>query len=109
MKTRNLFAIAGLGVCALFLNACGSTASLAPPVTPALVKAASGEKADVPTLTAGRSIFVSRCIQCHALQDVSRFNAPRLTAIVGMMSRRANLSPAQHDALLKYLQTVRSL
>ena len=109
MNNRNLLAIAALGVCALFLNACGSTASLAPPVTPALVKAASREKADAPTLTAGRSIFVSRCIQCHALQDVSRFDGPRLTAIVGMMSRRANLNPAQHDALLKYLQTVRSL
>jgi mono/diheme cytochrome c family protein len=109
MKTRHLFAVAALGVCALFLNACGSTASLAPPVTPALVTAAGREKADAPTLTTGRSIFVSRCIQCHALQDVSRFSGPGLTAIVGIMSRRANLSPAQHDALLKYLQTVRSL
>jgi len=39
---------------------------------------------------------------------VARFDPPRLTAIVGKMSGRANMSPAQHEAVLKYLLTVRA-
>jgi len=97
-----------LGLCALFLNACESTPKSAPPVTASLVRAGGRVKADAPTLTAGRAVFLNRCIHCHALPNVCRFDAPRLTAIVAKMSRRANLNAAQHDALLKYLLTVRS-
>jgi mono/diheme cytochrome c family protein len=109
MKPRDFYAVVALGLCALFLNACQSTPGSAPPVSASLVRAGGRVKADAPTLAAGRTVFVNRCIQCHALPDVSRFDAPRLTAIVGKMSHRANLNPVQHDALLKYLLTVRSL
>ena len=109
MRTRSFFALPALGLCALFLNSCVSTTPLAPPVTDSLVRAGVRQKADAPTLAAGRSLFLNRCIQCHALQDVTRFDPPRLTAIVAVMSGRANMSPEQHDALLKYLLTVRSL
>jgi hypothetical protein len=109
MKPRDFSTFVALGLCALFLNACQSTPASAPAVTPSLVGAGGRVKADVPTLTAGRSVFLNRCIQCHALPDVSRFDAPRLTAIVREMSGRANLDAAQHGVLLKYLLTVRSL
>lgn len=108
MKFRDVSAVVALGLGALFLNSCESTPTSAPPVTASLVRAGGREKADAPTLAAGRSVFLSRCIQCHALPGVSRFDAPRLTAIVGKMSGRANLNAAQHDALLKYLLTIRS-
>jgi cytochrome c5 len=109
MKFRDFSALVALGLGALLLNACETTPGSAPPVTASMVRAGGRVKADAPTLTAGRSVFLNRCIQCHALPDVSRFDAPRLTAIVGTMSSRANLDASQHDALLKYLLTVRSL
>ena len=109
MTTRDLFALAAIGLCAHFLNGCASTASSAPPITASLVRSGAREKADVPTLVAGRSLFLNRCIQCHALPEVSGFTPPRLTAIVAKMSGRANLNAEQHEALLKYLLTVRSL
>jgi mono/diheme cytochrome c family protein len=72
------------------------------------VRAGVRQKADAPTLAAGRSVYLHRCIQCHALPDVSRFSPPRLTAVVANMSHRANLNPEQHEAVLKYLLTIRS-
>ena len=102
--------MAVLVLCALLLNGCGTTApSAAPPVTAAFVRAGARAGTDAPTLTAGRSLFLSRCIQCHALPEVSRFDSNRLTAIVAKMSGRSNMNAEQHRALLKYLLTVRSL
>jgi mono/diheme cytochrome c family protein len=88
---------------------CQSNLSLAPAVSPALIRAGAHENADEGTLAQGRVIFLNRCIQCHALPEVARFDAPHLTAIVAKMSARASLSPRQHEAVLKYLLTARSL
>lgn len=88
---------------------CQSTLALAPPVSPAFVRAGARENADEHTLTQGRTLFLNRCIQCHALPEVARFDTPKLTAIVAKMSGRASLSPKQHEAVLKYLLTARSL
>ena len=106
MKTRSLLALFVL--CGGLLNSCSSPAP-APPITPSLVQAGMRQKANAPTLAAGRALFLNRCVRCHALPNATRFSAPRLTTIVGIMSRRAQLSPKQHNALLKYLLTVRSL
>ena len=109
MTTRDLLALIALASCALLLNSCASTPSSAPPITASLIRAGVREKADAPTLAAGRSLFLNRCIQCHALPAVSGFSPPRLTSIVAEMSGRANLNREQHEALLKYLLTIRSL
>ena len=109
MRTRNFPGVAILMLGALLLNGCGSTSSSAPPITAAFVRAGDRQHANAPTLGQGRSLFLNRCIQCHALPEVSRFDASRLSAIVAKMSGRANLSPEQHEAVLKYLLTVRSL
>jgi mono/diheme cytochrome c family protein len=87
---------------------CQSNLALAPPVSPAFIRAGVRENADERTLAQGRTLFLNRCIQCHALPEVARFDASRLPAIVAKMSGRANLSPKQHEAVLKYLLTVRS-
>jgi mono/diheme cytochrome c family protein len=87
---------------------CQSNLALAPPVSPAFTRAGAHQNADEPTLAQGRVLFLNRCIHCHALPKVARFDASRLTAIVAKMSGRANLSPKQHEAVLKYLLTIRS-
>ena len=90
------------------LAGCQSNLSLAPPVSPAFIRAGARENADERTLAQGRTLFLNRCIQCHALPEVARFEAFHLTATVAKMSGRASLSPKQHEAVLKYLLTVRS-
>lgn len=92
---------AALAFVAFWFAGCESTSFYAPPV--------ARENADARMLTAGRSLFLNRCIQCHALPEVRKYSAPQLTGIVAKMSGRANLSAEQHDAVLKYLLTIRSM
>ena len=87
---------------------CQSNLPSAPPITESLIRAGGREKADAPTLAKGRKVFVNRCILCHALPDISRYDSARLPGIVGWMSGRAHLTPEQKEALTKYLLTVRS-
>jgi len=108
MNARHICGWGALALCALFLGGCETTLSSAPPVTASFIRAGLREGTDARTLAQGRSLFLNRCIQCHALPEVARFDSPRLTAIVGTMSGRANMNAEQHEALLKYLLTVRS-
>jgi mono/diheme cytochrome c family protein len=87
---------------------CQSSPPSAPRITQSLIRAGLREKADVPTLADGRRVFVNRCILCHALPDIARYNSARLPGIVGWMSGRAHLTTEQHDALVKYLLAVKS-
>jgi mono/diheme cytochrome c family protein len=97
-----------LGFGAALWAGCQSNLSLAPSVSPAFIRAGARENADERTLAQGRTLFLNRCIQCHALPEVARFDASELTTIVAKMSGRANLSPKQHEAVLKYLLTARA-
>src|SRR2546423_8848304 len=94
------------GVC--LFTSCQSGLTSAPPITEAFVRAGLRGNADAHTLTEGRKVFLDRCIACHALPDPARFDRERLTRIVGWMSGRAHLTAAERDALVKYLQTVKS-
>jgi len=93
---------------AVAFSGCESTRRSAPPITESLIRAGVREKADGPTLAEGRKVFVNRCILCHALPDIERYNRARLPGIVGWMSGRAHLTPEQKEALTKYLLTARS-
>ena len=87
---------------------CQSNPRSAPPITESLIRAGGRENADGPTLAKGRKVFVNRCILCHALPDIARYDSARLPGIVGWMSGRAHLTTEQHDALVKYLLAVKS-
>lgn len=108
MTIRNLLAFAALTIGGLFLNGCESTPAGAPPVNASLVRAGVRQRADGPTLAAGRRLFLDRCIQCHALPDVSRLTTARLNVVIPIMTQRANMTAVQHDTLRKYLLTVHS-
>ena len=105
-----LLFLAGLTIAVVLLASCQSSlSSAAPPITASFLRASAGKNRDGRVLAEGRALFLNRCIQCHALPEVARFDAPGLTAIVAKMSGRANLNPEQHEAVLQYLLTVRSL
>jgi mono/diheme cytochrome c family protein len=89
---------------AVVLSSCETNLKSAPPVTAALARGKTNES----TLAEGRKVFLNRCINCHALPDLARYDSARIPRIVGWMSGRAHLSPEQHDALVKYLLAVKS-
>jgi mono/diheme cytochrome c family protein len=86
------------------LSSCETSLRSAPPVTAAIARV----KADEPALVEGRKVFLNRCIACHALPDLARYDSARIPRFVGWMSHRAHLTPGQHDALVKYLLAVKS-
>ena len=97
-----------LPACAILLASCEAGLRSAPPVTTAFVQAGRRENADARTLEAGRKVYVNRCITCHALPAIARYDSERIPRIVDWMSHRAHLTPAEKDALVKYLRTLRS-
>ena len=94
--------------CAVVFASCETNLKSAPPVTAAFVRAGRQETTDARTLEKGRTVFLNRCIACHALPDVTQQDSARIPRIVGWMSSRAHLTPQQHEALVKYLLTVKS-
>jgi hypothetical protein len=107
MKKRLLAAVA-LPACVVILASCETTLISAPPVTAAFVRAGKHEHADAQNLEAGRKVFLNRCIPCHALPEIARYDSQRIPGIVDWMSHRAHLTPQQKEALIKYLLTVKS-
>jgi cytochrome c2 len=105
---RRLLAGLALPSCVVILASCETTLTSAPPVTAAFVHAGRHEHADAQTLEAGRKVFLNRCITCHALPDLGRYDSGRLPGIVSWMSGRARLTPEQKEALTKYLLAVKA-
>lgn len=103
-----LVSAAAVPIIAVLLASCETALRSAPPVTAAFVQAGRREKADARTLEAGRKVFLNRCIGCHALPEIARYDSARIPRIVTWMSHRAHLSREQQDALVKYLLTVKS-
>jgi hypothetical protein len=93
-----------LGTCLL---ACES-ANYAPPVTSQMAAATKGRRAGVATLREGRTLLVHRCIECHTLPPIWHYAVEDWPNIVDGMSHRANLKPAERDAIVAYIVAVRS-
>jgi len=108
MKLKQLSIFAAIG-CTANLSSC-QTISLAPPprVTPELARAGGRQQVDLATLREGRSLFVSRCIECHTLPMASRFSESDWPCIVNEMGERAKLKPAECDAVLAYILAIHS-
>jgi hypothetical protein len=57
----------------IFFAGCQSYLKSAPPITESFIQAGLREKADGPTLAEGRKLFLNRCIACHALPEIARY------------------------------------
>ena len=108
MKTRKITSLATLALVAFWVAGFAFTSFSALPAPSPQIELTPQQLEDS-VLTAGRSLYLNNCNRCHALPDVRYYSAPRLTAIVAKMSRKAQMTPEQHDAVLKYLQTVRAM
>ena len=63
---------------------------------------------NVAMLSEGRTLFVHRCIECHALPSVWHYRTDEWLGIVSSMSHRASLKPAEREAIVAYILAVRS-
>ena len=59
------------------LVSCESTNYEPPPVTAEMAKTGANQHVDLATLREGRTLFVSRCIECHTLPPIAAHNAQR--------------------------------
>src|SRR5256885_1901724 len=108
MKLKHLSIFAAI-VCIANLNSCQAISFTPPPaVTPELARTGGPQHVDLATLREGRSLFVSRCIECHTLPVASRFTESDWPYIVHEMGGRAKLKPTERDAVLTYILAVHS-
>jgi len=106
---KKISILAGTAICIVDLSSCGTTGwGPPPPVTTEWSRAAARQHVDVRTLRAGRAIFVSRCIECHTLPVVSRYNASDWPCLVDAMSERASLKKSERDAIVAYILAARA-
>jgi mono/diheme cytochrome c family protein len=62
---------------------------------------------DFAVVQKGRQLFAHRCIECHTLPPVWRYDTEEWPRIVNAMHRAA-LKPAERGAILSYILTIRS-
>jgi hypothetical protein len=97
-------AAAGLLSILVAFSSCETVSSSAPTVTPIMLS----KDVNAPSLTEGRNLFVSRCIDCHSLPPISKFSSERWPGLVEKMSGRAHLQPMQRDAIVAYILAARA-
>src|SRR3954452_21800204 len=75
----------------------------APEVVPALTHLGSNSATSTASLERGRSLFVSRRIECHALPAIRRYPEGRWRRIVNWMADRASLRSSDREAMTAYI------
>jgi cytochrome c5 len=108
MKLKRLTIFAAAIVCLVDLSSCGTTSFTPPPVTPELARAGQHQHVDLAALREGRTLFVSRCIECHTLPAVSQHSATEWPRLIDEMAGRANLKSTERDAVLAYILVAHS-
>jgi hypothetical protein len=106
LKRLTIFAAAI--ICLVDLSSCGTTSFAPPPVTADLARAGVRQHVDLVALREGRALFVSRCIECHTLPPISQHSATEWPKLIDEMAGRANLKPAERDAVLGYILAARA-
>lgn len=93
-------------VLACLLASCELT-NYVPRVTSQMASVKKGQHVDLAMLREGRTLFVHRCIECHTLPALWRYNTEDWPEIVNSMSHRASLKPAEREAIIAYILAVR--
>lgn len=95
-------------VCALHLAGCGATSTVPPPVTSEMAKIHAPGSKGVATLHQGRTLFVSRCIECHTLPAYWHYSNEEWPRLIDTMAHRSHLKSAERDAILAYIRAARA-
>src|SRR5437868_12209696 len=79
-----------------------------PEVTPEMAALNTGGTLAFTQLKQGRTLFASRCIECHALPGVTAHTAGEWPDLIDEMADRASLDPAERQAVLAYILAARA-
>jgi hypothetical protein len=74
------------------------------PPSPALIATSGSLEAERQTLLHGYTLFVSRCLECHALPSTTKYSKDEWPYLVSRMANRARLSNADQAAVIAYLR-----
>jgi len=88
--------------------ACESFKDSPPPVTAKMTRTSGASNVDLARLREGRTLFVSRCIECHTLPPIAKYRATEWPGLVAKMAKRADLDVAQRNSITAYILAVRS-
>jgi predicted lipoprotein with Yx(FWY)xxD motif len=105
VRVLKRFVRAILSILIVLLLGCESTRYAPPPVTAQMAK--TGD-VDLAKLREGRTLYVSRCIECHALPSVAQHTAAQWPRLIDEMADRANLNTSERNALVAYIVAARS-
>jgi mono/diheme cytochrome c family protein len=89
---------------ALLISACATNSFVPPPVSPTLIDRAQLDHATPQQLAAGRQLFASRCLECHTLPSVTKYQRDEWPHLVRRMSARANLTAGEENSIVAYLR-----
>ncbi|TMI82497.1 MAG: hypothetical protein E6H10_09580 [Bacteroidetes bacterium] len=66
----------------------------------------SGETAvaDVNLMAAGKNVYETKCIRCHAMKPLAAFTDPRWEAILKIMVPKANLTQVETQQVTAYVK-----
>jgi len=87
-------------------TASGPGTATAPEATPSESVKGSAETAvaDVNLMAAGKTVYETKCIRCHAMKPLAQFTEPRWDAILKIMAPKANLTPGETEQLTAYVK-----
>ena len=60
---------------------------------------------DANLLTAGKTVYETKCIRCHAMKPLAAFTEPRWDAILKIMAPKANLTQVETQQVAAYVKT----
>jgi mono/diheme cytochrome c family protein len=95
LLTLGVITLAGL-----FLNSCATESN---PAFPTAEVAGQKTGRDVATLARGRTIYTTRCTECHVARPVAQFSTSQWRALVAKMAPRAKLDDTDRLAVESYL------
>jgi cytochrome c2 len=94
---------------ALLLAACATNSFAPPPVSPALIARAQHDHTTAQQLSAGRNLFLHRCLECHTLPVVTKYSPDEWPHLVSRMAPRADLSADEEQSIVAYLRAASHL
>jgi mono/diheme cytochrome c family protein len=87
-------------------TATGSPAMTTSETTPSesLKGSAEAVMVDASLLIAGKTVYETKCIRCHAIKPLAAFTEPRWDAILKIMAPKANLTQVETQQVAAYVK-----
>lgn len=104
LRTASLRAAVAGGAALLLLAGCAGRPRVPYPTAKHVELAErNGEVTTLDALKVGRSLYISRCGDCHALKDPASLDPADWPEMVGRMVDNAKINPDQQRAITQYL------